>query len=218
MPVLEGAPPAEDSAHRGGRRLFVNGKSDRLGAPRAKPSAAATKMKKVPMKSHRSPITLSEDNDSDGDGSVPPVLKPPPSREFKVVRPPKSQKKDEKIEKKIIKKSVKKEVISLVSSEVSDARSGSEKPEDDDDAKSDSDYEDDSAASKKRKAKSETTLRASKKRVSPAEPPLPKAGHSKLKGKGKARSEKSKRPSTVETSDDEEAPNVAAGGEFLCLL
>ncbi|KAG2069898.1 hypothetical protein BDR04DRAFT_1156055, partial [Suillus decipiens] len=123
--------------------------------------------------------------------------------------PPKSQKKDEKDEKKIVKKIVKKEVISLVSSEVSDARSGSEKPEDDDKAKSDSDYEDDSPASKKRKAKSETTLRASKKRASPAEPPLPKAGNPKsMKGKGKARAEKSKQPSTVESSDDEEAPNV----------
>ncbi|KAG2745362.1 hypothetical protein P692DRAFT_20655750, partial [Suillus brevipes Sb2] len=46
MPVLEGAPPAEDSAHRGARRLFANGQSDRLGLPRAKPSAAATRMKK----------------------------------------------------------------------------------------------------------------------------------------------------------------------------
>jgi hypothetical protein len=75
-------------------------------------------------------------------GSVRPILKPPPLCEFKVVRPPKSQKKDEKDEKKIIKKIVKKEVISLVSSEVSDARSGSEKPKDDDKAKSNSDYED----------------------------------------------------------------------------
>ncbi|KAG2737093.1 hypothetical protein P692DRAFT_20762580, partial [Suillus brevipes Sb2] len=33
MPVLEGAPPAEDSAHRGARCLFANGQSDRLGLP-----------------------------------------------------------------------------------------------------------------------------------------------------------------------------------------
>ncbi|KAG2351506.1 hypothetical protein BDR07DRAFT_1501184 [Suillus spraguei] len=120
---------------------------------------------------------------------------------------PKSQKKDEKDEKNIIKKNVKKEVILLVSSEVSNARSGSEKPEDDEKAKSNSDYEDDSATSKKQKAKSETTLQALKTRVSPAEPPLLKAGHPKsLKVKGKACAEKSQQPSTVKSSDDEEAP------------
>ncbi|KAG1873169.1 hypothetical protein F4604DRAFT_1681218 [Suillus subluteus] len=194
MPILEGAPPAEDCAHRGGCHLFANGQSDCLGLPHAKPSAAATRMKKAPIKSHTSLATLSDDNNSDDDSSVQPILKPPLSCKFKVVRPPKSQKKVKKDEKKIIKKNIKKEVISLVSSEVSDACSGSEKPEDDDNTKSNSDYEDDSAASKKRKAKSETTLRASKKRVSPAEPPLPKAGYLKsLKGK-----------------DDEEAPNVTA--------
>jgi hypothetical protein len=68
MPVLEGAPPTEDSAHRGAQRLFANGQSDRLGLPCAKPSAAATRMKKAPMKSHKFPITLSDNNDSDDDG------------------------------------------------------------------------------------------------------------------------------------------------------
>ncbi|KAI0694294.1 hypothetical protein C8T65DRAFT_744409 [Cerioporus squamosus] len=34
MPVIYGAPPAHDSSHVRGRRLFVNGKSDRLGFPR----------------------------------------------------------------------------------------------------------------------------------------------------------------------------------------
>ncbi|KAG1818703.1 uncharacterized protein BJ212DRAFT_1479689 [Suillus subaureus] len=192
MPVLEGAPPTEDCTHRGGRHLFANGQSDRLGLPHAKPSAAATRMKKVPMKSHKSPIILSDDNNSDNDSSVQPILKPPPSCEFKVVRLPKSQKKVKKDKKNIIKKIVKKEVISLVSSEVSNAHSGSEKPEDDNKAK-------------------KTTLQASKKRVSPAEPPLLKAGNLKsMKGKGKACAEKSKQPSTVESSDDEEAPNVIA--------
>ncbi|KAG2352786.1 hypothetical protein BDR07DRAFT_1312492, partial [Suillus spraguei] len=69
MPILEGAPPAEDCIHRGGHRLFANGQSDRLGLPHAKPSAATTRMKKTPMK-HTSPMTLSDDNDSDDDGSV----------------------------------------------------------------------------------------------------------------------------------------------------
>ncbi|KAG1745895.1 uncharacterized protein EDB91DRAFT_1246034 [Suillus paluster] len=149
MPILEGAPPTEDSIHRGGCRLFGNGQSDCLGLPCAKPSAAATRIKKAPTKSHTSAITISDDNDSDDDGSIQPVLKPPPSCKFKVVRLPKSQKKDKKNKKKIIKKIIKKEVISLLSSEVSDPHSGSEKPEDDDNTKSDSDYEDDSAASKK---------------------------------------------------------------------
>ncbi|KAG2076592.1 hypothetical protein BDR04DRAFT_1149033 [Suillus decipiens] len=125
MPILEGAPPTEDCIHRGGRRLFANGQSDCLGLPCAKPSVAATRMKKVPIK-HTSPMTLSDDNCSDDDSS--------------------SQKKDKK---NIIKKNIKKEVILLVSSEVSNAHSGSENPEDDEKAKSNSDYEDNSAASKK---------------------------------------------------------------------
>ncbi|KAG0694723.1 hypothetical protein DFH29DRAFT_1006069 [Suillus ampliporus] len=180
IPILEGAPPAADCIHGGGRRLFANDKSDCLGLPHAKPSAAATRRKaptskkKEPMMSHASPISLSDNSSSDANPSpIRPILKPPPSHEFKVVKLPKSQKKDEQ---KIIKKNIKKEVISLMSSEVSNARSGSEKPEDNDRTKSDSDYEGDSAASKKRKAKSEVTLQALKKRVPPSEASLPKEG------------------------------------------
>ncbi|KAG1758023.1 hypothetical protein EDB19DRAFT_2034058 [Suillus lakei] len=201
IPILEGKPPAVDCIHAGGRRLFSNGQSDHLGLPHAKLSVAATRQKvptmkkKAPTTLHTSPISLSNDNDSDDNNSdvnpstIRPILKPPPSCElnpstvkpnpsceFKVVRPPKSQTKDKKDKKKIV-KNVKKKVISRVSSE----------------------------------AKLEVTLQASKKRIPPSKASLPKAGHSKsTKGKGKAPAEKRKRPFTVESSDDEEAPDVTA--------
>ncbi|KAG1855716.1 hypothetical protein DFJ58DRAFT_841014 [Suillus subalutaceus] len=173
--------------------------------------AGTMRIKKVSEASHTSPTPLpddhdSGDNDSDTNPStVRPILKPPPSREFKVVRPPKSQKKDEK---KIIKKNLK-EVVSPMSSNLSNPRSDSEQPDDDDGVKNDSDYENDSAPSKKRKAKSEVTSRASKKRTPPSEASLPKIGHSKsMKGKGKVHAEKRKQPFAIESSDEEEAPDM----------
>ncbi|KAG1838465.1 hypothetical protein F4604DRAFT_1537465, partial [Suillus subluteus] len=45
VPILVGAPPAGDSEHAAGRRLFANGQSDRRGLPRQKPSMATTRIK-----------------------------------------------------------------------------------------------------------------------------------------------------------------------------
>ncbi|KAG2362248.1 hypothetical protein BDR07DRAFT_1376609 [Suillus spraguei] len=233
IPIIEGKPPAVDSIHAGGHRLFANRKSDCLGLPRAKLSATATRQK-APTTLHTSPISLFDDNHSDDNNSdanpsticptlkLPPsckfdpsAIKPHPSCQFKVMRLPKSQVKDEKDEKKIVKKNVKNEVISLVSSEVSNAHSSSEKFEVNDRAESDSDcdYEDNSSVSKKQKAKSEVTLQASKKRIPSSKASLPKVGHLKsTKRKGKALAEKSKQPFTVESSDDEEALDITVQG------
>ncbi|KAG1775775.1 hypothetical protein EV702DRAFT_1198981 [Suillus placidus] len=140
-PVVEGARPPADSVHPAGRRLFANGLSDRKGLAREKPSKAVTQRKgKTSQKApafRTSPISLSDDSNSD-DASDPPIGRPPPRRPFKFAQLPKQQK-------EVVKQ---KEVISLVSS---DAQSGSE---DGATKKADSDYED-KAMSKKRKAKSE---------------------------------------------------------------
>ncbi|KAG1784330.1 uncharacterized protein HD556DRAFT_1315168 [Suillus plorans] len=153
-PVVEGAPPAADSVHTAGRRLFVNGKSDRLGALRLKQSTATSIVKgKTSKKASALPASttsLADESDDEPASS--------PSREFKVVKCPTGQKK------------VDKEVISLASS---DTPSGSEDLDEnlEESVVLDSDYQDD-VSSKKRKAKSEGASRASKKRspsVAPAE-------------------------------------------------
>ncbi|KAG0694536.1 hypothetical protein DFH29DRAFT_815240, partial [Suillus ampliporus] len=142
VPILVGAPPAEDSEHAAGRRLFANGQSDHCGLPRQKQSMATTRIKgksskKAPMLP-ASTISLSEDepqaaDDLNVDASpVHPAVKPPPSREFIVVQRPTGQKKvDKKVDKKAdkkVNKKVNKEVISLMSS---DGQSGSEGPDED---------------------------------------------------------------------------------------
>lgn len=153
----------------------MNGKSDRLGAPRQKQSTAATQIK---GKTSKKASTLpSSDNESDNEPNAAALVrpKPPPSREFKVVARPTGQKKVEK----------KKEVI-LVSS---DSLSGSEDLDKDmeEAATHDTDYEDD-VLSKKRKAKSEGTSRASKKRVSPS---VAKKGKVPMRPKAKEAAEPS---------------------------
>ncbi|KAG1812851.1 uncharacterized protein BJ212DRAFT_1482912 [Suillus subaureus] len=144
-PVLEGAPPAADSVHTAGCCLFVNSKSDHLGAPCQKQSTAATQIKGKTSK--KASILPPSNNESDNEPNVAVLVhpKPPPSWEFKVVACLTGQKKVEK----------KKEVI-LVSS---DSPSGSEDLNEDmeEAATHDTDYEDD-VLSKKQKAKSEGTL------------------------------------------------------------
>ncbi|KAG2363350.1 hypothetical protein BDR07DRAFT_1483838 [Suillus spraguei] len=210
-PVLEGAPPAEDSVHTAGRRLFANGKSDRQGAPRQKPSVAVTKIKgkgKVSTRqtSHHPAISLSDDESAEELDTVAPPARPigppPPPGSFKVVKLPTSQK---KVEKKVPKKASNKEVISLLSS---DGRSGSECPEEDGVSNGHSDYEDESS-SKKRKARSDGTSRASKKRPSPSDATTEKADlpkSVKSKGKGKGSAERRGSPVIAESSDEETVP------------
>ncbi|KAG1779267.1 hypothetical protein EV702DRAFT_1195243 [Suillus placidus] len=147
-PVVEGAPPAADSVHTAGRHLFVNSKSDRLGAPRQKQSTATTKIKGKTSKKASTLPPSDNESDDEPNVAVPVCPKPPPTRAFKVVARPTGQKKVEK------KSEEKKVVISLVSSDTPSAS------EDEDLEKAvnhdDTDYEDD-ISSKKRKAKSEGT-------------------------------------------------------------
>lgn len=199
--------------HTAGRRLFANGKSDRQGAPRQKPSVAVTKIKgkgkgKVSTRqtSHHPTISLSDDESAEELDTIAPPARPigppPPSREFKVVKLPTSQK---KVEKKVPKKTSNKEVISLLSS---DGRSGSECPEEDGASNGHSDYEDESS-SKKRKARSDGTSRASKKRPSPSDATTEKADlpkSVKSKGKGKGSAERRGSPVIAESSDEETVP------------
>lgn len=198
--------------HLAGRRLFANRKSDRQGAPRQKPSVAATKIKgkgKVSTKqtSHDPAISLSDDEFVEEAPPVRPIGPPPPSREFKVVKLLTSQK---KVEKKVVKKASNKEVISLLSS---DGRSGSECPEEDGASNGHSDYEDD-VSSKKRKARSDGTSRASKKRPSPSNATTEKADLSKsvksknkpVSSKGKGSAERRGSPVAAESSDEETVP------------
>ncbi|KAG1786881.1 uncharacterized protein HD556DRAFT_1311169 [Suillus plorans] len=137
-PVVEGAPPAADSVHTAGRRLFVNGKSDRLGALRLKQSTATSIVKgKTSKKASALPASTTSLADESDD--EPSVSAPCPTGQ----------------------KKVDKEVISLASS---DTPSGSEDLDEnlEESVVLDSDYQDD-VSSKKRKAKSEGASRASKR-------------------------------------------------------
>ncbi|KAG1788299.1 uncharacterized protein HD556DRAFT_1447895 [Suillus plorans] len=132
-PVVEGAPPAADSVHTAGRRLFVNGKSDRLGALRLKQSTATSIVKgKTSKKASALPASttsLADESDDEPSVSAP--------------------------------KKVDKEVISLASSDTpSGSEDLDENLEES--VVLDSDYQDD-VSSKKRKAKSEGASRASKR-------------------------------------------------------
>lgn len=207
---MEGAPPAADSVHTAGRRLFVNGKSDRLGALRLKQSTATSIVKgKTSKKASALPASttsLADESDDEPSVSAPVRPQPPPSREFKVVKRPTGQKK------------VDKEVISLASS---DTPSGSEDLDEnlEESVVLDSDYQDD-VSSKKRKAKSEGASRASKKR-SPSVAPAEKAvSAKKTKGKVPVRPKpkvpERRAPSgTAESSGDEHIRDVR--GMFVPL-
>lgn len=207
-PVLVCAPPAADSVHTAGHRLFANGKIDRQGPARQKASAAATRRKidtssrrtgKAPP-SHTSLISLTDSDDDSGNNDISDVnaspvkvinahkdvVIPPPSRKFTVVNRPKDQKKEKK-----------QEVISLVSSDTQ-SPSGNLIPTGEE--KDDSDYED-HVVSRKRKAKSEATSRASKKKVPSSEVKAaqPKGVHGS-KGKAPMRS----LPLNDDSSSDDE--------------
>ncbi|KAG1817888.1 hypothetical protein EV424DRAFT_1347781 [Suillus variegatus] len=208
-PVVEGAPPAADLVHTAGHRLFVNGKSDHLGALHLKQSTATSisKGKTSKKASALPPSTTSLADKSDDKPSVaaPVHPQPPPSREFKVVKRPTGQKK------------VYKEVISLASSRELRGygyRWGTEDLDEnlEESVILDSDYQDD-VSSKKQKAKSEGTSRASKKR-SPSGAPAEKAvSAKKTKGKvlvrPKPKVPERRAPSgTAESSGDEHIRDV----------
>ncbi|KAG1719294.1 hypothetical protein EDD22DRAFT_963314, partial [Suillus occidentalis] len=195
---------------------------DRQGAPRQKPSMAIKGKGKGKGKgkvstrqtSHHPTISLSDNESAEELDTIAPPARPigppPPSREFKVVKLPTSQK---KVEKKVPKKVSNKEVISLLSS---DGRSGSECPEEDGASNGHSDYEDESS-SKKRKARSDGTSQASKKRPSPSDATTEKADlpkSVKSKGKGKGSAERRGSPVIAESSDEETVPEQ---GRAKCL-
>ncbi|KAG1897604.1 uncharacterized protein F5891DRAFT_1191808 [Suillus fuscotomentosus] len=204
-PVVEGAPPAADLVHTAGCRLFVNGKSDRLGALHLKQSTATSivkgKTSKKALALPASTTSLADESDDEPSVSAPVCPQPPPSREFKVIKRPTGQKK------------VDKEVISLASS---DTPSGSEDLDEnlEESVILDSDYQDD-VSSKKWKAKSEGASRASKKRSLSVAPAEKAVSAKKTKGKVPVRPkpkvpERRALSGTAESSGDEHIRDVQA--------
>ncbi|KAG2354978.1 hypothetical protein BDR07DRAFT_1493834 [Suillus spraguei] len=236
-PVVEGAPPAANSVHTAGHCLFVNGKSDCLGALCLKQSAA-TKGQTLKKASALPPsaTSLVDESNDEPNMAAPVRPQPPPSQEFKVVKHPMGQKK--------VDKEVTPSTTSLVNESDDESNvappvhpqpppsqefkvakclmgqkkvdkevislGSSDTPSGSDDL---DDYQDD-VSSKKQKAKSEGTSRASKKRVSPSVAPVEMAVPAKkMKGKVLARpkgkvSERRAPSETAESSGDEHIQDV----------
>lgn len=86
VPVIVGEAPPSDYPHPGARRMFADGHTDFNGPPRAKPTTAATKVKKARKGPHASPSQQNEPHDEVM--SPPQTIRPPPSRPFIVVPKP----------------------------------------------------------------------------------------------------------------------------------
>ncbi|KAG0706005.1 hypothetical protein DFH29DRAFT_1077381 [Suillus ampliporus] len=86
-PVIIGEAPPSDYPHPGARRMFADGHTDFNGPPRAKPTTAATKVKKPP-KGHNARPSSQQDEPHDEVRSLPQMTGPPPSRPFVVIMKP----------------------------------------------------------------------------------------------------------------------------------
>lgn len=86
VPVIVGEAPPSDYPHPGARRMFADGHTDFNGPPWAKPTTAATKVKKARKGPYARPSQQDEPHDEVM--SLPQTIRPPPSRPFLVVPKP----------------------------------------------------------------------------------------------------------------------------------
>ncbi|KAG1901132.1 uncharacterized protein F5891DRAFT_1187824 [Suillus fuscotomentosus] len=87
VPVIIGEAPPSDYLHPGARRMFTDGHTDFNGPSRAKPTTAATKVKKA-QKGHNARPISQQDEPHDEVRSLPQMTGPPPSRPFVMVMKP----------------------------------------------------------------------------------------------------------------------------------
>lgn len=87
VPVIVGEAPPSDYPHPGARRMFADGHTDFNGPPRAKPTTAATRVKKA-HKGYNARTSSQQDEPHDEVRSLLQMPEPPPSRPFVVARKP----------------------------------------------------------------------------------------------------------------------------------